>query len=181
MYRQLTGMGTLQRTVLASRCVQASGTRGGWVRSVLAALLLSMGLASVQEPGAISPTRDRLTAPGPLAAPEIAALLSEIGRRIQGRGLRVTDGAAGSPVDDRGREVLFAILTGSLPVEDVGLRPTAAGAVRGLRAPATPPRSEVGAKQTLWIDVETLLPRRFEFAYEVPGLGDLAYDLVFDR
>jgi hypothetical protein len=50
--------------------------------------------------------------------------------------------------------------------------------LRGLNANATPPMSEIDASQTLWIDVDTFQPRRYEFAYSMPGLGDSAYDLV---
>lgn len=135
-----------------------------------------------QEPSpAIAALRERLVAPSPLAADEVTTLIQMASRAIEGRRLRVSDGVTSNAVDDRGREVLFVVLTGALPIEDVGLRSADGRRQRGLRAPATPPRSEVGAKQTLWIDVATLLPRRFEFAYEVQGLGDIAYDLVFDE
>lgn len=76
--------------------------------------------------------------------------------------------------------MLLLVLSGTVAVVDVGLKATAAGPVRGLRSPATPPRSEVGANQILWIDVESLLPRRFEFLYDVPGMGDIAYDFIFE-
>lgn len=156
---------------LSSRCVVA-----------LLSGFLTMAPAAAQDtlpaPAAL---RARLAESAVLRPEEIAELINQTSRIIDGRKLRVADGAVSSPVDERGRDVLFVILSGSVPIEDVGVRSTAAGSVRGLRAPATPPRSEVGAKQTLWIDIATLLPRRFEFAYEVAGLGDIAYDLVFDE
>jgi hypothetical protein len=39
--------------------------------------------------------------------------------------------------------------------------------------------SELDAARTLWIDVETFLPHRFELTYSLPGFGDYAYDLVW--
>ena len=39
--------------------------------------------------------------------------------------------------------------------------------------------SEVDATQTLWIDVDTFVPKRYEFQYSMPGFGDYAYDLTF--
>ncbi|MBM3773027.1 MAG: hypothetical protein FJW27_17425 [Acidimicrobiia bacterium] len=134
-----------------------------------------------QETGsATAALRSRLAEPAALAPDELMALIHHTNQAIEGRRLRVTDGTTSSPVDDRGRDVLFVTLSGTVPVEDIGLQSAPAWRLRGLRAPATPPRSEVGAKQTLWIDIATLLPRRFEFAYEIPGLGDITYDLVFD-
>jgi hypothetical protein len=38
--------------------------------------------------------------------------------------------------------------------------------------------SELDAMQTLWIDIDSLVPRRYEFAYSSPGFGDYAFDLV---
>lgn len=147
--------------------------------ALLSGLLTTTPAAAQDAPSVTATLRARLAEPAVLRPEEVAELISQTTQAIEGRGLRVTDGTTSSAVDDRGREILFIILSGTVPIEDVGLQATGSGRVRGLRAPATPPRSEVGAKQTLWIDVATLLPRRFEFAYEVPGLGDIAYDLMF--
>lgn len=156
---------------------------GCWAVSLLIGFLTAVPAVAQETRSATAATvalRTRLAEPAVLRPEEVAALINQTSQAIDGRRLRVTDGTTSSAVDERGRDVLFVILSGTVPIEDVGLQLTAAGSVRGLRAPATPPRSEVGAKQTLWIEIATLLPRRFEFAYEVPGLGDVAYDLVFD-
>ena len=39
---------------------------------------------------------------------------------------------------------------------------------------------QIEAFRRLWVDVETFLPRRFEFAYAFPGFGDYSYDLVVE-
>ena len=39
----------------------------------------------------------------------------------------------------------------------------------------------VQAPGTVWIDVSSLLPRRYEFTYAMPGFGDTAFDLVFEN
>jgi len=49
---------------------------------------------------------------------------------------------------------------------------------RGLTTGATPAMSELDAMQTLWIDVDSFVPRRYEFAYSSPGFGDYSYDLM---
>ena len=38
--------------------------------------------------------------------------------------------------------------------------------------------SEIDATAILWIDTDTFLPRRYELAYAMSGLGDYAYDLT---
>jgi hypothetical protein len=153
---------------------------GRWAGAALLGFVATIPAAAQESPRKADALRTRLAESSVLPPEEVAALINQTRQVIEGRRLRVTDGTTSSVVDERGRDVLFVILSGTVPIEDVGVQPTPAGRVRGLRAPATPPRSEVGAKQTLWIDIATLLPRRFEFAYEVPGLGDIAYDLVFD-
>lgn len=147
---------------------------------------LAAGARPVQAPAAGAPdaadaaeaeaVRARLARPEPMTPEEIAAALAAIARTMRGRTVRATDGHEVITVDQQGQNVLFAVLTGTLPVQDVGLQDGGGGQVRGFRAPATPARSEVGAKQTLWIDVRRLLPTRFELLYEVPGIGDAAFD-----
>jgi hypothetical protein len=75
---------------------------------------------------------------------------------------------------------MAAILTGRLPVDDGGWpRPLATRRVgSGYRRPV---QSEVDATDTLWIDTETLLPRRCGFTYSMPRFADAAFDLTFDE
>ena len=44
-------------------------------------------------------------------------------------------------------------------------------------APARSDNAEVEAARKLWIDVDTFLPRRFEFVYGVAGYGDYSLAL----
>lgn len=134
-----------------------------------------------QEPAEASAIRTRLAQPAPLTPEEIGLAMEAIARTIRGRTVTVTDGVDSSVVDERGQAVLFAVLSGTLPVADAGLEavdaPGRGHRWRGLRSPATPPRSEIAARQTIWVDVESLLPQRFEFRYDVPGMGDVTYDI----
>lgn len=138
------------------------------------------GVLSAQVAVSAPALQVRLADARPLAADELGRLISASAAAIDGRPVRVSDGQSSAPVDATGREVLFLVLSGLVPVKDAGVRRSGTATFRGLSAVATPPRSEIGARQTLWIDIETQLPRRFEFAYEVAGLGDVAYDLEFD-
>lgn len=189
-YRHISVPSTLQITLMMVEGAERGGSQGAPGSSVrwavlsaamlLGGLLMTVPMAAQDVPPVATTLQRRLAEPAVLRPDELAALIGHTAQAVEGRRLRVTDGTISRPVDERGRQVLFLVLSGTVPLEDVGVRTSDGGRVRGLRAPATPPRSEVGAKQTLWIDIDTLLPRRFEFAYEVPGLGDLAYDLVFD-
>ncbi|MGE3511065.1 MAG: hypothetical protein AB7N65_19510 [Vicinamibacterales bacterium] len=123
----------------------------------------------------------RLADDRPLTADELGRLVAASAAAIDGRPVRASDGPSSALVDATGREVLFLVLSGLVPVKDAGVRRSGTATLRGLSAVATPPRSEIGARQTLWIDIATQLPKRFEFAYELAGLGDVAYDLEFDR
>ncbi len=149
--------------------------------AVLAAVLLAVGTPvraqEVPNPAAV---RARLADVTPLTTDEIGVAVEAIRAAVGQRPFRVSDGTHAAAVDDTARAMLLLVLSGSVAVADLGLKTTSAGTVRGLRSPATPPRSEVAANQILWVDVESLLPRRFEFLYDVPGMGDIGYDLLFD-
>jgi hypothetical protein len=146
-------------------------------------MLLLAGSAAAQ-PGAVDSSeafRARLKANVELSQDDRTRLIAESARAMAGKVARIQDGPLTHDLDDKSRAGIFAILTGRLPVEDGGLRMAGGGTLRGLRAPATPPQSEVDASETLWIDLETLLPRRFEFTYSMPGFGDAAFDLTFEK
>ena len=60
---------------------------------------------------------------------------------------------------------------------DEGLRTGDGIAYRVLNAPARSATPEVEAFRRLWIDIETLRPRRFEFAHAFEGYGEYAFEL----
>ena len=74
---------------------------------------------------------------------------------------------------------MLGLLTDPAAVYDAGPKTEGNATWRGLKAGGTPVHSEVDATQTLWIDVETFEPRRYEFEYSMPGQGDYSYDLSF--
>jgi hypothetical protein len=137
-------------------------------------------LVTVACGGQHSATKARLKSPMPLTRQEIAPVLEAVGRAIAARVPRVRQGAVTRPLDERERAQLFDVLADAGGLEDVGLRTMGGVTLRGLRSPATSPQSEIEATGTVWIDVGTLLPRRYEFAYAMPGFGDFGYDLTFE-
>lgn len=151
------------------------------ISAVLAAVLLWFAVpARAQDGSDVSAVRARLADVTPLAPDEIGRAVHAVNAAIARRPFKVTDGTQAVAVDEEARAMLLLVLSGTVAVADLGLKAGPGGTVRGLRSPATPPRSEVGANQILWIDVDSLMPRRFEFLYDVPGMGDIAYDLVFE-
>ncbi len=61
---------------------------------------------------------------------------------------------------------------------DEGLRRERGAALRVLNAPGRSTKAEIEAAQRLLIDIETLLPRRYQFDYAVAGPDDFAVDLA---
>jgi hypothetical protein len=122
----------------------------------------------------------RLASPARLSQDDIARTLEATGRAMGGRTPRVRQGGVARPLTEKERAQVFDVLADPRGLDDVGLQHIGEATVRGLRVPATSPQSEIDATGTIWIDVATLLPRRYEFAYVMPGFGDVALDLTFD-
>jgi hypothetical protein len=155
--------------------------RSGIFCGGLVVLMASIVTAQGPAVDSVEAFRARLTMSIELSRDDQARLIAASAQAMSGKVARIQDGPLTHNLDDKSRAGIFAILTGRLPVEDGGLRTTARGTWRGLRAPATPVQSEIDASETLSIDTETLLPRRFEFTYSMPGMGDAAFDLTFEK
>jgi hypothetical protein len=90
----------------------------------------------------------------------------------------VTAAVVANPIEPTPR--LFDVLTGS-QLTDAGTRIMDGAVLRGIQMPWKAPRFNTEGPdipdtvQTLWIDVETLLPRRYEIAVNVAGIGDYGY------
>ena len=145
---------------------------------VLAACLLAVGCKSPED-ATRARFRERLRASAPLTPPEVNQLVTYTLAAIGGRPVRIAEQGAVRELDAKGRAEVLAVLGGGPPVSDAGLRTTDARTLRGIEGPGTPVHSELDAAQTLWIDVSTFLPHRFELTYSLPGFGDYAYDLAW--
>ena len=104
-------------------------------------------------------------------------LVVETIRSIGSRRLRVLELGGVRELDPVIRSEVLSVLTSGISIEDTGARVEQGRAWRGLSGPGTPPRSELDATRTLWIDVDTLRPVRYELTYSLPGYGDYTYDL----
>lgn len=123
--------------------------------------------------------QERLKSSAPLTYPEVSQLVSYTLTAIGGRPIRVRDQGAIRTLDAQRRAEVLTVLGGGAPVSDAGLRQADHRTLRGIEGPGTPVHSELDAAQTLWIDVETFLPHRFELTYSLPGFGDYAYDIAW--
>jgi hypothetical protein len=142
---------------------------------VLAAALVVFACRA--EDPARAALRQRLLQPAQLSADELARVREEVRKAIEGKTVRVKDGATTRPLTPEERTVVLGMLTEPAGLFDEGLRQEPGGAVRVLNAPGLSDDPEIEATSRLWIDVNTFLPRRFLFNYAVPGRGDYAWDL----
>ena len=145
---------------------------------VLTSCLLALGCESPED-ATRARFRERLHAPTPLTPPEVNQLVNYTLAAIGGRPVKIREQGAVRELDAKGRAEVLAVLGGGPPVSDAGPRTADNRTLRGIEGPGTPVRSELDAAQTLWIDVGTFLPHRFELAYSLPGFGDYAYDIVW--
>jgi hypothetical protein len=123
--------------------------------------------------------QERLRTSAPLTQTELDQLVSYARTAVGGRPLRVREQDAVRVLDAKGTADILTVLTGGVPVSDAGMRSADNRTLRGIEGPATPPHSELDAAQTLWVDIDTFLPHRFELTYGLPGFGDYAYDIAW--
>jgi hypothetical protein len=124
--------------------------------------------------------RTRLKQEPQLSPEEVGRVLDEVVRSIGGRPVRATDGSAETELDPRERDAVLGMLTDRVGIYDEGLRTSDATVVRVINAPGISLHTEYSAARRLMIDVETFLPRRFEFNHEFPFQGDYAFDLIVE-
>ena len=149
-------------------------------RAAIVLTLCSMAMACESpEEAARGQLEERLKAPASLTPLEVDQLVSYTLAAVGGRPVRIREQGAVRELDAKGRAEVLAVLGGGPPVSDAGLRTADNRTLRGIEGPATPVHSELDAAQTLWIDIRTFLPHRFELTYSLPGFGDYAYDFVW--
>ena len=143
---------------------------------LLAAVLIS-ACAKPEDP-ARAALRARLKESASLSNEELGRALDEVGRGVEGKAVRMKQDMATPELNQEQREVVLGMLTNHVGVYDEGLRTEGGRTLRVLNAPGVSSNPEYSAARKLWIDVDTFLPRRFEFTYEFQGMGDYAFDLV---
>lgn len=122
--------------------------------------------------------RARLKEERRLTPDEIRAFFDQIALVVGDRKVNVKQGAITRELSSEERASVLRMLSDPNSVYDEGLRREGGSTWRGLTTGATPATSELDAMQTLWFDVDSFVPRRYEFQYSSPGFGDYAYDLI---
>jgi hypothetical protein len=142
-------------------------------------LLATIGLASCATPEdpARAALRSRLQQQDALSADEIARVFDEVSRALQGKTIRIARGSTATDLAAAEREVVVGMLADRTGVFDEGLRSGGGRQARVFNAPGQSNNPEIEASRRLFVDVETFLPLRFEFAYAFPSPDDYSYDL----
>lgn len=176
------------RSTIAGSAAAESAT----ARHVSNACLVIAGMTLFLAAGAISACapaenparaelRSRLNQETRLSEAELGRLSDEIAQSIEGKSVRITErGGTRTPAGDQRAEV-FSVLRDRAGVYDEGLKREGATTYRILNGPGKSDNAEIEAAQRLWVDIETLLPRRYEFTYAFQGYGDYAFDLDVER
>jgi hypothetical protein len=146
-----------------------------WVLVVVGSLA-----ACRSEDPARAAMRTRLKQETRLMPEEIRTFFDQIAPVIAGKKLTIKQGALTRALDEEQRTSVLGMLSDPGAVYDVGLRVDGKNVWRGLRTGGTPALAELDAMQTLWVDVDSFIPRRYEYEYSSPGFGDYAYDLTFE-
>ena len=123
--------------------------------------------------------RTRLKQDARLTPDEIRPFFDQIAPAIADKKVTVKQGALIRTLDDEQRTSVLGMLSDPGAVYEGGMRVEGKSVWRGLKTGGTAALSELDATQTLWVDVDAFVPRRYEFEYSSPGFGDYAYDLTF--
>jgi hypothetical protein len=148
-------------------------------RPVLAVVLASVAVSACAKPEdpARVELRARIKQEATLSPQDLSRMMDEVAHTLDGKKVQATRDSMTSDLDQEQRDVVFGMLSNREGVFDEGLRTTSGSALRIINAPGLSLHPEYSAARRLFIDVETFVPRRFEFAYEFPGMGDYALDL----
>jgi hypothetical protein len=147
---------------------------------VLCLLIVMSSLVACQrEAPAHSALRARLKQETRLTPDEIRTFFDQIAGAIADQKVTVREGALTRALDGQQRESVLGLLSDPGLVSDAGLRVEGGHTWRGIESDATPPLAELSATQTLWIDSDSFVPRRYELKYSSAGFGDYTYDLIF--
>jgi len=145
-----------------------------------ACFLLSIaiaGCAAPEDPARVE-LRARVKQAAVLSAQDLTRLLDEVTRGVGEKPVQFSGDAGSGELTREQRDVVLGMLTNREGLFDEGLRTIGAATLRVLNAPGLSAHPEYSATRRLLVDVETFLPKRFEFSYEFQGMGDYELDLT---
>src|SRR5262245_58747379 len=127
---------------------------------ILGAVLVA---ACTTEDPARTALRARLKQAPQMSQEDPGRTLDDVAKGLAGRTLLVKVDAATKEMNLEQRDVVLGMLTDRIGVFDEGLRTDGGVTVRVLNAPGLSTNPEYSAARRLLIDVDTFVPRRFEF------------------
>jgi hypothetical protein len=154
-------------------------SRGPAAARIAVLLLLAIAVAACvrpEDPGRAE-LRARLKLDARLSNDELDRVRHQVSRAIAGKRFRITEAATSRDVSAQQQTMLFAMLDQPAGMYDEGLRRVSGATLRVLNAPGRSSHAEIEASQRLLIDVETFLPRRYQFDHASPDAADFAVDL----
>ena len=107
-------------------------------------------------------------------------MFDEVSRTLAGRTVGIVRGSTKSELGASDRDVVLGMLTDRTGVFDEGLRSGGGRKARVFNAPGQSNNPEIEASRRLFVDVESFLPLRFEFAHAFASPDDYALDLTVE-
>ena len=150
------------------------------MRRIAFVLLAAFVACGPREDPARAGLRARLEQQEPLSAEEIARVFDGVSRTLAGRTVGIVRGSSKSELGGSDREVVLGMLTDRTGVFDEGLRSGGGRKTRVFNAPGQSNNPEIEASRRLFVDVESLLPLRFEFAHAFASPDDYTLDLTIE-
>ncbi len=125
--------------------------------------------------------RQRLAQEATLSAAELGQLVAEVNRGRAGKTFHAKDGDTTRALGAEQQDLVFGMLSDPVGMFDEGRRESEGRSYRILNAPGPSSNAEIEVIRRLWIDVETLLPGRFQFNYAFPNPDDYTLELIAGR
>jgi len=152
-----------------------------FARSVV--VLVAVGLLAAcrpaEDPARVA-FRARLKQDARLTPDELRRLAAEAAQAVGEKALKVSKGGVVHVADKEQRLSILGVLADPGDAYEADVRRDGAIVLRGIASNITPALAEIDTVQTLWIDVDTFLPRRYEVTHSVPGFDDSSYDLIVE-
>jgi hypothetical protein len=147
------------------------------IATVLVAVIGIAGCTPTENPERTA-LRARIEQEEQLSPDEIARVFDQVDEALHGKTIRVARGATKADLSAAERDIVLGMLSDRAGVFDEGLRSGGGRRARVFNAPGKSNNPEIEASRRLFVDVETFLPLRFEFAYAFPSPDDYTLDLI---
>jgi hypothetical protein len=147
---------------------------------LLAAIIVAGLSGCAGEDPALAAMRSRLKQQAQLSPEELGRLLDHLSAELSKKDVTFLQDGVVMELDAPQQDVALGMLKERAGVFDEGMRVAGETTLRIINAPGRSPNAENPATRRLLVDVETLLPRRFEYSLDVPDPSAYSLDLVVE-